>query len=170
MARVAEVAGISIGSLYQYFPDKVSLGATLIERHSDRELAFHIERFAQIDPHASLRDVIATVVRLPLEFQALDRSVHRALLQAMPHVGRHPLLVERVRASAAGLRMLLERHAPEIAHPDLDLATHVLVNAIHSLTHDGVLPRPEDLSDERLAGEVERLLVGYLRLSEPRRT
>ena len=164
MVRVAEVAGISMGSLYQYFPDKVSLGAHLIELHSEREVAFHLEGFARLAPDASLRQILSAVVRMPLAFQALDRPLHRALLDAMPHVGRHPLLVERVRTTALGLRALLERHRDELDHPDLDRATHVLVNAIHSLTHDGVLPRPSDLDDDALAREIERLLVGHLGL------
>lgn len=37
--RIAEVAGVSIGSLYQYFPDKQSIVAALLERHAaDAEL------------------------------------------------------------------------------------------------------------------------------------
>ena len=33
--RIAEVAGVSIGSLYQYFPNKVAVVAALRERHND---------------------------------------------------------------------------------------------------------------------------------------
>lgn len=33
--RIAELAGVSIGSLYQYFPNKVSIVGALRERHSD---------------------------------------------------------------------------------------------------------------------------------------
>src|SRR5688572_18416822 len=33
--RIAEEAGVSIGSLYQYFPSKESLVAALVERHVD---------------------------------------------------------------------------------------------------------------------------------------
>jgi AcrR family transcriptional regulator len=166
MARVAEVAGISIGSLYQYFPDKISLGAALIERQSERELAFHLERFAAIPPDAPLRALLRLLARTPLEFQALDRPLHRALLDAMAHVGRHALLVDRVRTTALGLRALLEQHRASVDHPDLDRAAHVIVNAVHSLTHDGALPRPDSMDDDALAEEVERLLVGYLRVQD----
>ena len=31
--RIAEVAGVSVGSLYQYFPSKEALVAALVERH-----------------------------------------------------------------------------------------------------------------------------------------
>jgi hypothetical protein len=42
----------------------------------------------------------------------------------------------------------------------------VLANSIHSLTHDGVLPRPPDLDDEALVREVMRLVRGYLGLRQ----
>ena len=32
--RIAEVAGVSVGSLYQYFPSKEALVAALIDRHN----------------------------------------------------------------------------------------------------------------------------------------
>ena len=32
--RIAEVAGVSIGSLYQYFPSKEALVAAVIDRHA----------------------------------------------------------------------------------------------------------------------------------------
>lgn len=167
-ARIAEVAGISIGSLYQYFPDKVSLAAALIERQSEEEQAFHAARLAAVPEDASLQATLRAVVESALAFQAERRPLHRALLDAMPHVGRHDLLVDRVRASALGLRHLLERHRAQIAHDDLDLATHVVVNAIHSVTHDGILRRPDALDDARLAREVERLVLGYLGVTPTR--
>jgi AcrR family transcriptional regulator len=37
--RVAEEAGVSVGSLYQYFPSKEALVATLAERHRERTMA-----------------------------------------------------------------------------------------------------------------------------------
>lgn len=160
MARVAEVAGISIGSLYQYFPDKESLAATILERYSESEVAFHMERFP-LFASLTLADSIRAAIRATLEFQARDPELHRALLDAIPHIGRHELLAQRVRATAIGFRALLGAHAASIAHDDLDVATHVLVNAIHANTHDGPMPR-RAIADERLAIELERLIFGYL--------
>jgi hypothetical protein len=61
----------------------------------------------------------------------------------------------------------LREHRAEIAVDDLDLATHVIANAMHSLTHDGIAPRPASLDDETLVREVMRLTMGYLTRRSP---
>lgn len=159
MNEVAQVAGVSPGTLYQYFPEKAALVAELIERISRREVEFQMARFAELPAGASLTETLDLIVRGTLEFQRKEGELMRALLECVPHLGRHELLVERVQGVAAMFRGLLEQHGMK----DVELATHVLVNAIHSLTHDGVLPRPATLDDETLAREIKRLVVGYLR-------
>jgi hypothetical protein len=42
--RIAEVAGVSIGSLYQYFPSKGALVRAVIDRHDARTFADHAKR------------------------------------------------------------------------------------------------------------------------------
>jgi AcrR family transcriptional regulator len=163
MQQVASTAGVSPGSLYQYFPDKHALVAELIERISQREVEFQLARFAALPEGASLLDTFELIVKGTLEFQRREGELMRALLECVPHLGRHQLLVDRVKTTAGVLRQLLEAHRAQIAHDDLDLVTHVLVNAVHSLTHDGVLPRPASLDDETLARELTRLIAGYLR-------
>src|SRR6516225_3163389 len=57
--RVAEAAGVSIGSLYQYFPSKEALVAALIERH--------IEEMSQL-----VRDSMARLADAPIELAVPD--------------------------------------------------------------------------------------------------
>lgn len=162
MQQVAKVAGVSPGSLYQYFPDKPALVAALVEAQSQRELAFHAERFTQLAPGADLFAALEHLVRSVLEFQRAEGPLMRALLAAMPWLGRYPSLAARVKDASALVTGLLERHRAQVVVEDLALATHVLTNAIHSLTHDGVLPRPTALDDAALLREVMRLVRGYL--------
>jgi len=161
MQEVATVAGVSPGSLYQYFPDKVSLVTQIIEAQSQRELKFQLEHMATLEL-SNLESVVAALVRSTLAFQRSEGPLMRATLSAMPLVGHHPLLVERVRQASKGLRGLLEAHRDRWPKTDLELVTHVLVNAIHSLTHDGIFPRPPTLDDEKLATEIIRLVCSYL--------
>ncbi len=159
---VATLAGVSPGSLYQYFPDKASLVAEITERQSQRELAFHLERFATLTRETSLEDALRLMVTAIVDFQKAEGPLMRATLSALQHLGRYEELADRARQAAKVLEGVLELHRHRLALPDVALATHVLANAIHSLTHDGVLPRPATLDDETLLRELDRLMLGYL--------
>jgi AcrR family transcriptional regulator len=162
MQRVAEVAGVSPGSLYQYYPTKDALVAALAVAQSERELAFHQASFAAIPPDAPLEVALRALLRSTLAFQAQEGPLMRRLLDAMIHIGRFEALIAKAELAAAFLHALLSAHAARLAVDDLALATHVVANAIHSLTHDGVLRRPDALSDEVLLEHIERLVLGYL--------
>lgn len=159
---VAALAGVSPGSLYQYFPDKGSLVAEITERQSARELAFHLERFATLSPETTLEDGLRLMISAILDFQRQEGPLFRQTLAALQHLGRYEQLAARAREAALVFRGLLEHHRHRLAIDDLDLATHVCANAIHSLTHDGVLTRPDSLDDPTLSRELERLVLGYL--------
>src|SRR5689334_2383592 len=44
--RVAEVAGVGVGSLYQYFPSKEALVAALVDRHREEIMQVFLARAA----------------------------------------------------------------------------------------------------------------------------
>src|SRR5579864_7422098 len=46
--RVAVEAGVSIGSLYQYFPNKEALVAALIDKHRNAMMSVFYERMAEV--------------------------------------------------------------------------------------------------------------------------
>ena len=165
VAEVAEVAGVGIGSLYQYFPHKEALVVGLLERHADREAAFLEARFAAVQaPNAAA--LLHASVAAVLAFRALEPALHQALTEVIPVVGRYDDLRDRGARTARLLRSLLEPvYRPVEGAPSLDELVFMVGNATHSLTHEGLLPRPTSLSDERLATEITRLWVGYLGLA-----
>jgi AcrR family transcriptional regulator len=162
VAEVAEVAGVGIGSLYQYFPNKEALVVALIERQADAEAKFLEERFAALAP-TGLESLIAEAVRAVLAFRALHPQLQPLLVEVIPIVGRYYDLRQRGVRTTERLRLLLSAfYVPADGRPSLDELVFVVANATHALTHEGLLPRPASLDDERLANEIARLLVGYL--------
>jgi AcrR family transcriptional regulator len=165
LQQVATKAGVSPGSLYQYFPDKAALVAEITERQSQRELAFHLVRFSTMTPQTTLEESLRLMIRAILDFQRQEGALMRQTLAALQHLGRYEQLAARAREAVQVFRAVLEQHRHRLREgEDLELAVHVLANATHSLTHDGVLPRPDSLDDDTLAHAIERLMLGYLSL------
>ena len=159
--RVALAAGVSVGSLYQYFPSKEALVASLIERHTD-EMAEVIE--AKL---ASLGDVpIAVAARetVAAMFHAhgINPKLHRVLIEQVPRVGRMGKIEEVERRVGVALRAYLESRKEQIRPRNVDLAVFVLVHSVEAPTHAWLRHDGATFDDAMLVDEVTSLVVRYI--------
>jgi AcrR family transcriptional regulator len=167
VAEVAEVAGVSVGSLYQYFPHKEALVVAVVERQSAREVVHLAGCFQELSA-SSAEELLGAMVDAVLSFRAQDPALQDALLDAIPLVGRYYDLRARGAAAAKMLRALMEPHFVQLeGGPNLDELVFVCGNATHALTHEGLLRRPAGMSDAHLATEIKRLLGAYLQALRP---
>ena len=65
---VAARAGASIGSVYQYFGHKEAILAAVLEKHSESEARFFLERMRELDG-CDLRARVRGLLGIPLEFR-----------------------------------------------------------------------------------------------------
>jgi AcrR family transcriptional regulator len=163
--RIAAVAGVSIGSLYQYFPSKEALVAAVIDRHTD-ELQ-QVVRDAFVKIAASPVEVAAReLVSVGIDAHRVDPKLHRVLSEQIPRVGRLENVEAGVQAGYALIRGYLEAHRDEVDVADTDIAAFICVTALEALTHAAVLHRPDILAGEkagRFVDDVTGLVVRYLR-------
>ena len=162
--RIAAAAGVSIGSLYQYFPSKEALVAAVVDRHMQEMLELlraAVDRVREQPVEAATREL----VKVMIDAHRVDPRLHQSPVEQVPRVGR----LENVRAidreAYTLIRAYLEAHRDELRVADLDVASFVCVATVEALTHAAVVNRPEVLSDKSgvFAEEVTRLVVGYLR-------
>ncbi len=162
--RIAEEAGVSIGSLYQYYPGKEALVAAVVDRHN-REL-MQIVRTALAEVAALPVDkAVRRLVGVAIDAHRADPKLHRVLTEQIPRVGRAERVGAFNRETFVLLRTYLEAHRDELRPLDLELAAFVCSTTIEALTHSAVLHRPEMLSSEaaeKLIDEATRLVTGYL--------
>lgn len=162
--RIAAVAGVSIGTLYQYFPSKEALVEAVIERHT-QELS-QVGQTALLKVAASPIEIaLRELVRAAIDAHRVDPKLHRVLAEQVPRTGRLED-IEAVERNALPLfRAYLEAHRSEVDVADLDLAAFILVTTVEALTHSAVITRPDVLADEKadaFVEEVTQLMLRYL--------
>jgi AcrR family transcriptional regulator len=161
--RVAERAGVSIGSLYQYFPNKDALLLALIEDHLD-EAATRLRPVLGgllADP-PPVEEGIDRLLDVMVELHAARPALHRVLLDDAPRppVLRDRLVRDEQAINAAVARYLAAR--PEVTVPDVRAAAALVVRTTESVVH-GVVIRPSaDVSTASAVGELRRMLLAYL--------
>src|SRR5499426_3224118 len=84
---VAEAAGVSIGSLYQYFPNKEALVAALIEKHIEDMNAALMSELARV-AQLPMAQAVRAVIELTIRAHQVDSELHQVLTEQVPRVGR----------------------------------------------------------------------------------
>jgi AcrR family transcriptional regulator len=171
--KIAAAAGVSIGSLYQYFPSKEAVVAALIERHTQALFQVVVNALLKVSAEpieTGVRELVAAAIQA----HRVDPRLHRVLAEEVPRVGRLENIDAVEQNGRTLIRGYLEAHRSEIDVVDLDLAAFILATTVEALTHSAVLRRPDILADERageFVDEATRLVVRYLRAppSRPRR-
>ncbi|MUL46186.1 TetR/AcrR family transcriptional regulator [Mycobacterium sp. CBMA293] len=159
--RIAEAADISIGSLYQYFPNKDAILAALTDAHIDAGATLLVARVAAGMP-TSLEDQLRLFTRATIDNHRDDPHLHQVLFAEAP---RSPALLTRLRdaeeSAVTTAHELLAQH-PEVRVPDLKFAARLTVATIESLTHRLIAcPQPADA--QQLEDSIVAMLATYLR-------
>lgn len=159
--RIAAEAGVSVGSLYQYFPNKESIVAALIEAHAEETFeVFRSElgRVASTDLESAARAVVTAQVAA----HTIDPKLHRVFFEQLPKVGMLDRLHEVHRRSESLVQVYLEARRDELRASDPRLAAFILVTAVEAITH-AAAGRHDQLNHQDFINEVTALCVRYLR-------
>lgn len=163
---VAERAGVSVGSLYQYFPNKDALIAALHARHADQMKAV-IERALARAMDVNLVDGLTGLIEASVEAHRVDADLHRVLeqqLAGLDVVDAHDQFDEIVQDRIVAL---LTRHRDSLAVTDLRLAAYMLMHSVHALIHTIVATRPRGVSLKTATAEIVRMTRVYLTAPVP---
>ena len=163
--RIAEDAGVSIGSFYQYFPDREAVIAEIARRLERETLELARERvqaagddlLAMVD---GLVDLLATTLLGEVQTRVL-------LLRRIPRGWIREVSAEVDGQVVRLVREALEAHAERLAPiGDAQVTAFMLVTAVEAVVEAGIDRHPEWIEDGSLRAHLHRLVVRYLGLDE----
>lgn len=160
--RIAEVAGVSIGSVYQYFPHKRAIFEALHRRHIEQ-----VDRLIQdtIVEHAEspLEGLIGALIESMVEAHRSDPELYALMHTEVPHsVGGTQTFAQRLHR--VFLLAVAARKRELKPHSDPVKGAFVVANMVDALAHAAALQRPRGLSLASAKTEAIRAVLAYLRM------
>lgn len=159
--RIAARAGVSVGTLYQYFPSKEALVAALAQRHCGQMndmLARYMDELAD----APIEVTVRAFVRAMLAVHAHDPQLHSVLTEQIPRLAGMAFVHELNQVSQQLVAAYLSERQSQLMVKNVEIASFVLVTAVEAVAHLAVLERPEDLQGDALCEELCALVLRYL--------
>ncbi len=158
---VASKAGISIGSLYQYFPNKESLIAELRRQHFV-DIRDKMGKAMIQAEGLSFEATSRLLIEASISAHQIDPMLHRVISSQTLSLG----LSEDDNSESSSRKMiekLLFKHKNVLRdNLDIPLAAHITYQLVESVTHSAVLDEPELLNHPKLVDELLHMLMVYV--------
>lgn len=157
--RIAERARVSIGSLYQYFPNKDSILAELMVRHIDRGTWTQADQL-DFSP-GSLESVVRALVRDAIDNHRDDPQLLRIMIEEGQFSAElRDTITRHGEQRVAQVRDVFARH-PDVDVRDLDTAVDLVVFTVELNTHRlAALQQPAETFENELVDMMTRYLRG----------
>jgi AcrR family transcriptional regulator len=160
--RIAEVAGVSVGTLYQYFAHRDAILDALQDREFQRALTLMGSVLSDDNLTKNPRETVTAVVRGLGQLYASCPALHRVLVIEGLRV------IEPARVEAFDLRVVaIIRHflvatGARVRRDNVEAAAFVIFQAVRAVMLACLLERPAGLDEDALSEELVDLVLRYL--------
>jgi AcrR family transcriptional regulator len=158
--RIARAAGISVGSLYQYFPSKDAVAVELLRRYRETLLQLVARHLSGVDAR-TLEPAVRALLGALLRAEGIDPALHRVLIEQVLRTSARAEILGFEERMEGMLARFIRGAAGDAFARDPDIAAFVLVRAVLGAVHAAVVDRPA-VNGPALVDEVTRLIVRFL--------
>ncbi len=159
--RIAEVAGVSIGSLYQYFPDKEAIATSLIEK-TISEAAVKARQVLHEMMEAPLEEASRKINLTLLEIFEENEFVLYVLPEKVVSEDKHLARLALEKFMHYTNVSFLEQHQQDLTASHLKVALHVITVATMNNIENFVRENPTNMTRDQFIDEMVRLFVSYM--------
>ena len=153
--RIAEVAGVSIGTLYEYFGNREQVFDALIRRELDAIVGIIGDQ--DLDPDLPIMVKLSRIISSAMASMRYGPELFRSLEQVPDAIFRRHLSQARIQV-VEFIEGLLWEHRSELRVGDLGRAAFIAVSAVEGVA----AAASNEQFDERLARELQDQLRSYL--------
>jgi AcrR family transcriptional regulator len=159
--HIAARAGVSVGSLYQYFPNREAILGSLFERivrSNVEKLEGKLDEIKDQTLEAKIDFIVAEIASRFLR----NKRVVSVLFDQIFKVGRMKFLLTQRNLATQLVKKTLEQHRQELPSQDLDLMAFVTVNAVMGVIQLAVYDSSRSRPEEAIIRETSVLAKAYL--------
>lgn len=159
--RIAERAGVSVGSIYQYYPNRDSLLAAVLQRHLD-SVAEKIEELCLKYEKTSIKTLISALVDEIILAKLSNPEESKALYAISGERGGLDLSKRMNDRMLAAISNLLES-ASDIEFDDSQIVAEFVLGAIMGLIRRVLENQVTDKVEQVLESHLKLMVVAYLK-------
>jgi AcrR family transcriptional regulator len=158
--RVAERAGVSVGTLYQYYPNKQSLLFAVLELHLNH-VAATVQAACERACHKPLAQMMREMVEAFVDAKMERADISVALYRVSADVGGPALIKRFSQRTRKAIEAMLQT-APDAKSPPETLAIDIMLAAVAGVMRSLLETRPAPATVRRLREQLVLLCQSYM--------
>jgi AcrR family transcriptional regulator len=159
--KIARRAKVSIGSLYQYFPNKEALVVALKMRLAEEEREQVREALAK-NEGADLETLSRAILQSLIGIYTSKPELYKVFATQVPPIAGLEPNWEADQLIGRILLRYMQDH-PDVAKvDDPEMAVFFVVQAVDAILNRALMQRPQYMKSDTFVGELVRLIIGFL--------
>jgi AcrR family transcriptional regulator len=160
--KIAELAGVSIGSLYQYFPNKESVLAAVMETFAGLHSSEIQKKLDEINGK-TIEESVDLMIDFTLDVFLKEKEKTRQIFMLAPELGKMPTLYKFRQMGVERLASEMEKHVPGKTREEYIRVSFIAANAVMGVIHTMLYDETQDYSIDELSVELKAMMLSYFK-------
>lgn len=158
---IAETAGVSVGSLYQYFDGKEALIAALLDKLA-RDVTQMLNQRVVLTDQVTLQDMVRTSIRLTLALMHNDEGLYLEIARNWHRLPVHRVADTLEQHVMEMGRIYFLKHLHDYPIPDLQVRLFVAYNSVLFTLVRFISQERALLTEDEVVEGLTAMVTGYL--------